>query len=93
MRWLTVVSSEDPDGLELFLAQENSYPGAKDFRKKMYAEKKPMLGIQTNNIADDYQTLKTRGVRFEMEPTKQRYGGTDALIDDGCGNYINLHQE
>jgi catechol 2,3-dioxygenase-like lactoylglutathione lyase family enzyme len=93
MRWLTVVSPEDKDGLELFLALDTSYPGAKDFRNKMHAGKKAILGIQTNNIDADYQALKAKGVVFEIEPTKQEYGGTDALIDDGCGNYINLHQE
>lgn len=47
------------------------------------------------SIADDaeFEAIRARGARVIMEPTRQQYGGTDALIDDTVGNIICLHQD
>jgi hypothetical protein len=30
---------------------------------------------------------------FVSEPTQMGYGGTDAVLEDGCGNLLNLHRD
>ena len=37
------------------------------------------------------QTAK--GVVFVKEPGRMPYGGIDAVLDDTCGNLVNLHQD
>ena len=41
----------------------------------------------------EFEAIRARGARVVMEPTRQQYGGTDALIDDTVGNIICLHQD
>jgi predicted enzyme related to lactoylglutathione lyase len=33
-----------------------------------------------------------RGAVIVSEPQPMGYGGSDAVIQDGCGNLLNLHQ-
>lgn len=91
-RWLTVVSPED-DAIELYLAHEDRYPGAKAFRAAMHAAGVPALGFSTDDIHALHRALTADGVTFTREPAEQEYGGIGAVIDDGCGNLLNLHHE
>ena len=89
-RWLTVVSAESP-GLELALGFADD--SAVAFQKALREQGKPATALRTDDCRRDYEKLVARGVRFTMEPTKQPYGGTDAVFDDTCGNLICLHQD
>jgi predicted enzyme related to lactoylglutathione lyase len=90
LRWLTVASAEEPDGTRLLL---NAASGpAADYQKAVYAAGKPAIAFISRDLRADYEKLKARGVQFLMEPTKLEYGGTDATLDDTCGNIICLHQ-
>jgi len=91
-RWLTVVSPED-EGTELYLAHQNRYPGAAAFREAMYSGGIPFVGFATDDIEGLHSKLKGNGVTFTKEPAEQPYGGIGAVIDDGCGNLLNLSQE
>ena len=90
-RWLTVVSPEDPDGVELVmhLADEP----ARVFRQANRAIGGPVISLRTDDCQRDAERLKAEGVVFVKEPARMDYGGTDAVFDDTCGNLINLHQE
>lgn len=90
-RWLTVVSPEDTDGVELLLGLPDETEAA--FQQATREAGKPATSFATDNVRRDYERLRVNGVSFVMEPTKMPYGGTDALLEDGCGNLINLHQE
>jgi predicted enzyme related to lactoylglutathione lyase len=39
------------------------------------------------------ERLRARGVVFVKEPGRMPYGGLDAVLDDTCGNLVNLHQD
>jgi catechol 2,3-dioxygenase-like lactoylglutathione lyase family enzyme len=91
-RWLTVVSPEDA-ATELYLAHEDRYPGAEAHREAMYAAGVPVLGFVTDDMRALHRKLTANGVAFTREPAEQDYGGIGAVIDDGCGNLLNLHQE
>lgn len=90
-RWLTVVSPEAPDGPELLLGLPDEAAAA--FQKHVYENGRPAISLATSDLDADYARLREAGVEFTMPPTQMPYGGTDAVFDDTCGNYINLHQD
>ncbi|MGH3737374.1 MAG: VOC family protein [Micromonosporaceae bacterium] len=89
-RWLTVVSPDDPDGTELMLGAVDEVSGA--FQRKVYDAGRPAISLESGDLGGDYERLRAAGVEFTMPPTQMPYGGTDAIFDDTCGNYVNLHQ-
>ena len=89
-RWLTVVSPEGPDDIELSL-EPNVNPAAKTFQQAMFAQSIPMASFEASDIQAEYGRLKGLGVTFTMEPT--RAGPvTVAVFSDTCGNLIQMHQ-
>jgi catechol 2,3-dioxygenase-like lactoylglutathione lyase family enzyme len=90
-RWLTVVSPEEPDGVELAL-HETDEP-ARAFREASRAMGRPVFSLRTDDCRRDAERLKAKGVVFVREPARMEYGGMDAVFDDTCGNLVNLHQD
>lgn len=90
-KWLTVVSPENPDGVELLL-EPSDHPATQAFKKAIFEEGIPLTAFAVDNLEAEYQRLKSRGVRFRMPPTEM--GPTRiAVFDDTCGNYIQIYQE
>jgi predicted enzyme related to lactoylglutathione lyase len=52
-----------------------------------------VISLHTDDCQRDAERLKAKGVVFVMEPARMDYGGMDAVLDDTCGNLINLHQD
>ena len=90
-RWLSVVSPEDPDGVQLVLHLTDE--PARAFRQASREQGRPVLSLTTGDCAGDAERLKANGVVFVKEPGRMDYGGMDAVFDDTCGNLINLHQD
>ena len=90
-RWLTVVSPEDPDGIELGLHLTDE--PARAFRQASRELGRPVISLRTDDCQRDAERLKAKGVVFVKEPGRMDYGGIDAVFDDTCGNLINLHQD
>ena len=87
-RWLTVVSPEDPDGMELLL-EPSSHPAAKPFRDALVADGIPFTQFAVEDVQAEYQRLTALGVRFTQEPTEMG-PVTTAVLDDTCGNLIQI---
>jgi catechol 2,3-dioxygenase-like lactoylglutathione lyase family enzyme len=90
-RWLTVVSPEDPDGVELVLHLTDE--PALAFRQANRELGRPVISLRSDDCQRDAERLKAKGVVFVKEPGRMDYGGIDAVFDDTCGNLINLHQD
>jgi predicted enzyme related to lactoylglutathione lyase len=90
-RWLTVVSPEDPDGVELLLEPNAGYPAMKALKESLVKDGIPYTAFQVNNIQEEYARLKKKGVKFTMEPTNMGMT-TVAVFDDTCGNLIQIYQ-
>ena len=90
-RWLSVVSPEDPDGVELVLHLADE--PARVFRQASRTIGRPVISLHTDDCRRDAERLKTKGVVFVQEPARMDYGGMDAVFDDTSGNLINLHQD
>lgn len=89
-RWLTVVSPEDPNGVQLVL-EPNENPVAKAFQEGIFKQSISATMFIVKDVQKEYERLKELGVRFTMEPTK--LPGTPATIarlDDTCGNLIQI---
>jgi catechol 2,3-dioxygenase-like lactoylglutathione lyase family enzyme len=90
-RWLTVVSPEQPDGPELLLAPMTG--AARSLQSDRRARGSPAISFTTDDCQREFDDLSSRGVTFHRRPERLAYGGIDAVLDDGCGNLVNLHQE
>ena len=89
-RWLTVVSPEDKDGMELQLAL-NSNPAAKTYQQAMFQQSQPAAMFFTDDVQADYVRMKERGAEFTMPP-KDVTGSKIAMLHDTCGNLIQVTQ-
>ena len=90
-KWLTVVSSEEPEGTELVL-EPNSNPATKAFQSAIHKQGIPLTVFAVEDIQKEYERMKKLGVVFTTEPTKTG-PVTIAVFDDTCGNLIQLYQE
>src|ERR1700680_2532109 len=89
-KWLTVVSPEGPDDLELSL-EPNANPAARTFQEAMFAQSIPLAAFEVADIEGEYARLKAHGVVFTAEPTNAG-PVTIAVFSDTCGNLIQLYQ-
>lgn len=87
-RWLTVASAEEPDGTQLQLELNNN-PAAKAFQQATYEQKQPAAMFNVDDVQAEYERMKALGANFTMPPTKVT-GSTIAMLDDTCGNLIQL---
>ena len=87
-RWLTVTSSEEPDGTQLQLALNNG-PAAKAYQQALFQQNQPAAMFFTDDVKGDYERIKARGAEFTMPPTDVT-ASTIALVNDTCGNLVQL---
>ena len=90
-RWLSMVAPEEPDGVELVLHLAD--PPARAFQQASRERGRPVLSLRTDDCAAEAERLKAKRAAFVKEPGRMPYGGIDAVLDDTCGNLINLHQD
>lgn len=89
-RWLTVVSPEGHDDVELLL-EPNAFPPAQVFQRALVDAGIPLTSFAVNDVRAEFARLKGLGVRFRTEPTEMG-PVTIAVFDDTCGNLIQIAQ-
>lgn len=89
-KWLTVVSKEEPDGVELLL-EPMGFPPAKVYQKQLKDAGIPWTLFNVDDIQKEFERLEKLGVKFSLKPT-QMGPTTLAVFDDTCGNNIQLVQ-
>ncbi|MFJ8927714.1 MULTISPECIES: VOC family protein [unclassified Streptomyces] len=90
-RWLTVVSSEEPGGTELLL-EPAGHPAVKPYRDALIADGIPLAQFAVDDVRAEYERLTALGVRFTQEPLEMG-PVTTAVLDDTCGNLIQIATE
>lgn len=85
-----VVSPEDPDGIAILLEPRGGY-GSDVFFEGIYNAGLPVIILGSEDVETDFKRLKEKGVVFKQTPTKTEWG-TQAIFDDTCGNFIQIHQ-
>ncbi|WP_412025743.1 VOC family protein [Burkholderia cepacia] len=89
-RWLTVVSKDQPDGTQLLLEPSN-HRAVGPYKQALYEDGIPAASFQVDDLDAEFARLKARGVHFTLEPTDAGPVRV-AVIDDTCGNLIQLMQ-
>src|SRR5918912_107516 len=87
-RWLTVVSPEDPDGVELVL-EPDEHPAAKPFKEALVSDGIPFTSFAVADVHEEAERLRALGVTFTQEPA-QMGPVTTAVLDDTCGTLIQI---
>ena len=86
--WLTVVSPEDPDGVELVL-EPSEHPAVPPFKAALVADGIPFTSFAVDDVHKEYERLTALGVTFTQPPTALG-PVTTAVLDDTCGNLIQI---
>lgn len=89
-RWLTVVSPEDPEGVEVLL-EPTGYDFSQVYQKALYDHGIPLTMFMVDDARKEYERLSNLGVMFHGKPTESP-DGISVILDDTCGNLIMLHQ-
>jgi len=89
-RWLTLVSPGDPDGVQLLL-EPDVHPAAKPFKAALKADGIPCASFAVEDVHAEHARLCAAGVHFTRPPTPMG-PVTIAVLDDTCGNYIQIAQ-
>ncbi|MGF1788006.1 VOC family protein [Photobacterium swingsii] len=90
-KWLTVVSPQEQAGVELLL-EPMAFEPARLYQNALKEAGIPWTSFAVDDIKKEYERLTKLGVQFSIAP---REAGTVmiAVLDDTCGNYIQLMQE
>ena len=87
-RWLTVGSPEQPDGPELLL-EPDAHPAAKAYTAALVEDGIPATSFAVDDCHAEYDRLRSAGVTFTQPPVEMN-GTTMAVLDDTCGNLIQI---
>ncbi|MCZ2858913.1 VOC family protein [Blastococcus sp. VKM Ac-2987] len=87
-RWLTVVSPEQPDGVELVL-EPDGHPVAKAYKAGLVGDGIPYNSFTVADVQAEYDRLTALGVTFTQPPTVMG-PVTTAVLDDTCGNLLQI---
>lgn len=90
-RFLTVTSPDGPEGIELLL-EPNANPAAQRYQRELYEQGIPAAAFFTEDLRGEHEQLVARGVDFPTPPTEAGPVSI-AVLDDTCGNLIQLTQE
>src|SRR5512143_772742 len=63
-RWLTVVSPEAPDGVELVLEPNATYPAMQALRESLVKDGIPYTAFEVKDIQAEYDRMRGLGVEF-----------------------------
>jgi catechol 2,3-dioxygenase-like lactoylglutathione lyase family enzyme len=90
-RWLTVVSSSDPNGVELLL-EPDQHPAVGPFKRALVEDGIPITSFGVDDIQAEFDRLRRAGVHFTQPPAEMG-PVTTAVLDDTCGNLIQIAQK
>jgi predicted enzyme related to lactoylglutathione lyase len=89
-KWLTVVSPEEPEGVQLVLEPSEGFNlAAKAYQQEIHRHGIAAANFFVADVQKEFERLKAHGVKFTKDPTKTT-GSTIAVLDDTCGNLIQI---
>lgn len=89
--WLTVVSPDALDGVELLL-EPDQHPAAKAYKQALVEDGIPFTSFAVDDVEAEFERMSQAGVEFTQPPTEMPPVKI-AVFSDTCGNLIQLTQE
>lgn len=89
-KWLTVVSPEEQSGVELLL-EPMAFEPARVYQQALKSAGIPWTSFAVTDLDSEYTRLSAAGVSFSIPP-KDMGPVRIAVLDDTCGNHIQLMQ-
>jgi catechol 2,3-dioxygenase-like lactoylglutathione lyase family enzyme len=89
-RWLTLVSPGDGNGVELLL-EPDQHPAVGPFKRALVNDGIPATSFGVNDVQAEFERLRAAGVHFTQPPVAMG-PVTTAVLDDTCGNLIQIAQ-
>lgn len=90
-RAITLTAPGDPDGVELLL-EPNAHEPSRVWQAALFADGIPAALFSVDDLEREHARLTALGVTFRSPPTRSEWG-YQAMLEDGCGNLILLHEE
>ena len=90
-RWLTVVSPDVPDGVELLL-EPSDHPAVGPFKRALVKDGIPFTSFGVDDVHAEHTRLVSLGVQFTQPPVAMG-PVTTAVFDDTCGNLIQIAKQ
>ena len=90
-RWLTVTEDHSNNPVEIVL-EPNESPIAKNYQDGLYEAGIPVTMFGVDNLEKEHEVLLNKRVKFYTEP-KEVEGVKYAIIDDTCGNLIQIVEQ
>lgn len=90
-RAITLTAPGDPDGVELLL-EPNAHEPSRVWQAALFADGIPAALFSVDDLEREHARLTALGVTFRSPPTRSEWG-YQAVLEDGCGNLILLHEE
>jgi catechol 2,3-dioxygenase-like lactoylglutathione lyase family enzyme len=88
---LFIVAAPGSPGVGLLLEPSDN-PVAEHYRSTLYADGLPAIVLGVPDVRAEVDRLRALGVGFHGDVVEDP-SGTSALFDDGCGNYVQLHED
>lgn len=89
-KWLTVVSKEEQNGVELVL-EPMAFAPAQTYQKALFDAGVPATAFLVDEVDAEFERLKNLDVVFSMPPTPM--GPVKiAVFEDTCGNHLQIYQ-
>jgi catechol 2,3-dioxygenase-like lactoylglutathione lyase family enzyme len=89
---LFIVKDPGAGGTVGLLLEPSDNPIASTYSKGLYDAGIPAIVFGAPDVKAEYDRLSAAGVQFRGEPAEDP-SGISAVFDDGCGNFIQLHQD
>jgi catechol 2,3-dioxygenase-like lactoylglutathione lyase family enzyme len=89
---------KDPDGAGAgggdvgLLLEPSDNPIGAAYMNGLHDAGIPAIVLGVSDVRAEHRRLSAKGVVFQGEPSDGP-GGTTAVFDDGCGNFVQLHQD
>lgn len=90
-RWLTLVSPDEPEGVQLLL-EPDAHPAAKPFKAALMADGIPCASFAVEDVRAEHERLLRLDVVFTQPPIVLG-PVTTAVFEDTCGNLLQIAQQ
>ncbi len=89
---LFIIKDPDGRGSAGLLLEPSDNPIGAAYMNAVHDAGLPAIVFGVPDVRAEYERLAAKGVIFQAEPSEGPWG-TTAVLDDGCGNYVQLHQD